>query len=172
MQLNAANENTPQPRPAWFDQLLADYDGFIRAKCREVKWDKSEVDDLYCAVLLRAIERWYRYRRDGRFTSWITFLIREEMSLVARKGARREKWPKYSVPQYTPPNQEDTADINLVARSLNPVEYESIVGIALGYTGDEVGADTGITRQRVWQIVEAGRAKLAANDNIKADKVA
>jgi DNA-directed RNA polymerase specialized sigma24 family protein len=156
-----ANDN----RPASFDALLAKYDPFIRSKC-------CGDEDLYQDIRLLAIERWYRYRQDGNFVSWVSYLVREVISQRARKIARAEKWLPYTPPSHTEPSQEHAAGATQALGALSQAERDAVSLIATGHTGDEAGRVMGVSRQRVWQVVERGRERLAANDNVLARKAA
>ncbi|MGB3042479.1 MAG: sigma-70 family RNA polymerase sigma factor [Xanthobacteraceae bacterium] len=159
--MTPANDNTPQQRPAWFDELLLKYDGFIRVRCAQIAEQcKIESEDLHHDVLLEAMERWYRYRPNGNFVAWISYVIRGCVS------PPRRKMPNY---QYAPasslqPSQEFAVCVEGVLGSLQPAERNAVSMIAAGYTGEEAGVSMGISRQRVWQIVERARAKVS-NDN-------
>lgn len=164
--MTPANDNTP--RPASFDQLLLQYDGFIRAKCRAY----PDPDDLYQAVMLRALSRWATYRPQGKFASWIGYQIRSAFSEPQRRAKRGEKYPYFASARTTEPNQELATDISMSMALLDRTEREVISLLAVGFDGAEVGKIKGISRQRVFQIAKQGREWLAANDNVPARKAA
>jgi RNA polymerase sigma factor (sigma-70 family) len=156
--MTPANDNTP--RPSWFDALLAKYDGFIRSKCRTY----PEPDDLYQAVMLRALSRWASYRPQGNFVAWIGYQIRSEADQPRRLEKRRKEWPYYAPARAAAATQEYTVDLR-VLDGLPAADREVITLLAIGFDGGEVGKLKGISRQRVFQIASRGRALLAANDN-------
>lgn len=163
MTYTPANDN--EPRPIWFDQLLAKYDRLIKKKCR---YD----EDLCQDTRLRAVERWHQYREDGNFVAWIDYLVRGLVQERTRKGKRRSARVYYiNSNGRTEPNQEHHTDINLALDSLTPVESVSVQYSAMGYLCREIGAMRGASKQAAEQAARVGRAKLvAANDNRKSGK--
>lgn len=162
------NDNRQQQRPQWFDDLLAQYDGFIRAKCSA--YDDHE--DLYQDAILRVLDRWHQYRRDGNFVAWVGYHIKSVRPEQARRAKRGEKYPHYIAADTREPTQDYRAEISIALGRLNEAERNTIVAVASGYTLEEAGNMMGVTKQRAFQIVQSGRAWLAANDNDPARKVA
>lgn len=161
-----ANDNTP--RPCWFDALLAQYDGFIRSKCATY----PDAEDLYQAVLLRALSRWASYRPQGNFVAWIGYQIRSEVDRPRRLEKRRKEWPYYAPAMATAPTQEHATDVSLALARLGESDREVITLLAIGFDGGEVGKLRGISRQRVFQIAERARERLVANDNARQAEAA
>lgn len=163
----SANDNNKQPRPQWFDDLLMQYDPFIRRKC-------AGDEDLYQDTRLRALERWPSYRHDGSFASWSGYLVRGVKQDRARKAVRHAaKEHLAGVTTTLQPSQEHYTDINLVLESLTTVESVSLRCAAMGFEYQEIGKMRRVSKQAIGQAVKSGRVRLAAaNDNVKQDKKA
>ena len=163
-----ANDNTPPTRPTAFDQRLLQFDRLITSECRKKAIDETEAEDLRSMVYERALSKWQRFREDGNFFVWILYLIREVRSEQCRKRVRREghEHKLYQPPTEAP--QEYAVDIGNALDALPQAEREAVAMIAAGHNGPETAKAMGRSRRRVWQLMESGRARLAANDNATA----
>lgn len=155
-----ANDNNP--RPAWFDKMLMDYDGYIRAKICRLECNKQNREDIYQRVMLKAIERWASFRRDGNFCGWLFLIVRESVN-------RHVSTERLEIgARVAEPTQEHATDLS---RALEMASDE-VVAMATGYSNAEIAAVYGVTSSAIHYRIKSARAKMAANDNQKVSKSA
>lgn len=144
-----ANDNRPQ----WFDDLLLQYEPFLRRQCGLLLPDDP---DAYQEAACRALEQWYRFKRDGSFTTWLKYIVRH---------MRFERRNKHVITNggCTNGKQDATQDISLMIKE--SLDGNEMLGLSvIGYTGREIAAMTGVCRKTVTLRLREARA---ANDNAK-----
>jgi RNA polymerase sigma factor (sigma-70 family) len=159
-----ANDNTP--RPAWFDQLLAQYEPFLRKRCGVMQ--PASPEDAYQEAVYRAMEQWASYRQDGHFPTWLNYVVRH----IQFDNKRREFKRVYQPVTVTPATQETRLIIQDVLGAL-PRRAASLVCMqALGYTMTEMAKKRRVSRRAIYDGLRDARVMIAANDNVKQDKKA
>lgn len=170
--MNPANDNIPADRPQWFDDLLAQYDKFIQAKCAAYLMH----EDLYHDTLIRLMERWHQYRPDGNFMAWSSYHVRGIVAERARRDRQITGYPQYRPQVLYAPTQEISADIAKAVSLLPPQQRAVVMKTAVGFSGVEIGAEEGVTRQAINLRLAEARKVLAAllpvNDNEKKNAAA
>lgn len=151
-----ANDNRPQ----WFDDLLLQYEPFLRRQCWLLLPDDP---DAYQEAACRALEQWYRFKRDGSFTMWLKYIVRHmryERSRLANKVV--------SGPTSVPIAQNATQDLSLMIKE--SLDGNEVLGLSvIGYNGREIAAMTGVCRKTVTLRLREARA---ANDNYEVAQIA
>lgn len=155
-----ANDNTPQPRPQWFDDLLLAHDPYIRNRIASLEKTISKHEDIYQEVVARALERWHKFRSGGNFAGWLYWnirdVLREETKSSRVASGEPILWP-------TQPNQEHAADLALALERMP----DEVVLSACGHSEVDIGARFGVTGPTVHYRIARAREAMAANDNGK-----
>lgn len=154
MQPKAANDNTPQRRPAWFDDLLIAHEPYIRSRIASMEKTISKHDDIYQDVVTRALETWSAYRADGNFAGWLYWIV---FKTVNKKDKSAAHGPAYRAAE---PNQEYAADL---ARAVEIMPTEVVLS-AFGHSEASIGARLGLTGPAIHYRIAHARAKVV-NDN-------
>jgi RNA polymerase sigma factor (sigma-70 family) len=161
----------PATRPAWYDAKLVDYLPFAR-KCANRICGKDDADEIVQDFYVDACNRWDVYDTSYSFGTFVSQLVRNAaqnrkiyrtrkmrsggtLSLDDSQDSGMENWLK------TPATQHDHAELSEVLRRLSGTrDSEALMRRAMGEDLDEIGADMGISRERVRQLAERERARL------------
>lgn len=146
-------------RPASFDAMLTDHMSFVRflAKDRE-----DTVQD----IVLAAIQKWEQYTSFYRFSTWLGFIARgvqddaNDKRLATKRTGRVVSTEHISAGIL--PTQLDYAELSETLRRLSGTrDSEALMRVAMGDEYHEIAKDMGVSKQRVHQLVERERARLA-----------
>lgn len=153
-----ANDN--QPRPQWFDDLLLQYEPFLRGRCKALA--PADAEDVYQESACSALTRWASYRRDGHFPTWLNFIARST-------AHERRKRAEQNTPSHLNLTVQPTQDARLILEdelASIPDEFSTPVALAgLGYSRLEIAEFCNDKHAPRWKL-DRGRAMLrAANDN-------
>lgn len=161
-----ANDN----RPSWFDALLVQYMPFLQKKCAN-QAKGVDRDDLTQEATRYILDYWYRFRRDGNFTSWVALMIGEaRRDMVLRQDKTTKAKESVAVlHSFSPPNQESAAMLSEASDVLGAAAPLAAM-IGAGFSHTEIGAATGVSVFTVERRVKAMRGLLAANDNAPVRK--
>lgn len=151
-----ANDNTP--RPAWFDQILIDYQPFIYKRCIAEKAD-IDVEATAQDITLRAMEKWHQYKPTHNFATWLSFMCRD----VLRAGKRKVAVPCRVLTAL--PTQEYATDLSKVMDRLTKREARAVTLMATGYSKTETSKKMRLSRQGLYNVLERAKVKVTANDN-------
>lgn len=158
MQPKPANDNTP--RPSWFDALLLQYSPFLRKRCQN--------EETYQEVVCRAMEQWQRFRPNGNFPTWLSFIVRTVRHEATVRDSRNSTIPRQKLVQ--DPVQEFLVEADSATRKLSPANVTMVSMLAKGCSFVEVAAEQHVSPQAVRE--RAGRvwrAMRAVNDNRRAN---
>jgi RNA polymerase sigma factor (sigma-70 family) len=188
-----ANDNVPRPedRPAWFDQLVLDYQPYIHGRVMRYRMSPQATEDVCQEVVSLALHRWPNFRvHEGEhsrgFMHWLTYLIRESASRYLKKKDKHKASSfnaEHPYPQdfndddgiraisatemhlAQQPNQEASLMLSDAIAMIQPKNVEIMVLLAKGYESQEVAAITGLHRSTVRMKAMFSRQRLAANEN-------
>lgn len=150
-----ANDN----RPAWFDQLLLDYQPFIYKRC--IAEPNIDVEATAQEITLRAMEKWHQYKPTANFAVWLSFMCRD----VLRKPWRDvQPGPIDNVPA----TQEFAADIPKVLSRLTRREARAVTMRAMGHTMADTAKKMHISSRALYDVLVVARGKLANEPALKA----
>lgn len=151
-------------RPAWYDEKLVAYAGRIARLARVFGGRQHEevAQDIY----LDAINRWDRYVPDQySFAMWLKLCARNVAS--KRKQYRMAQMRHADVcafdEAYTmsaQPTQHEAMELSDTVRHLKGRGGQILLRVATGEFMHEIGAELGVSKQRVEQIVRQERAAL------------
>lgn len=164
--MQSANDNQ---RPAWYDQKLTEYLPFIR-KLANKAYPRSP-DDLVQDVTVLALRKWQSYSDDYKFGTWLVQLTRNAVSDRKQAASRKKRTAVLvaidrggfddSKHVASNPNQHDYVELSQVLRRLSGTrDSDVLMRIAMGDELGEIGADYGISRERVRQLGERERKRL------------
>ena len=154
-------------RPAEFDARLMNYFPHLRRLAHKLTNSASEREDLLHDSIAYILTNWGKFRPDGGFYNWITFMMRNVAQEKRRKERRRSKHMTTTHDERAMasvavlPNQLDTIELR---EALNCMpegrDGEIVMRRAMGDTLVEIGADLGVGRERARQLEERGLALL------------
>lgn len=154
-----ANDN--DLRPQWYDDLIKQYDPFLRNYCRtKFRFD----EDIYQEAHVILLRTWRSYRPGKSIIPWMRYAV-----MTARKKTRKfnaelpnEKAGIASVPA----NQDTIALTSVASDNLTPTERSDFAMYLQGYTFAEIGDTRGVHRQAPHERIRCAMARLRpANDN-------
>ena len=160
----AANDNRPQ----WYDEkLIAHMPLAHRCAHRMARYDDH--DDVVQDFYEMAIRKWRGFDFENhKFSAWVYIIMRNvcqtrmRTRLTASRNGTTVEITDATSPT-TPPSQQGCAELSETLRRLTGTrDSEALVRVAMGETMVEIGADMGITRERVRQLIERERAALRA----------
>lgn len=160
-------------RPAEFDSKLLEYKPGMHNLAKKLtarhnpRYRTSEArNDLVTDTIVYCLDNWRNYRADGGWWNWIYWAMRGVIKArVDRDNVRRGVETVHNEVQYehasTPATQMDYAELSAVLGQLTGGrDSEALLRRAMGDSLEEIGADMGISRERVRQLVERERAGL------------
>lgn len=156
--MQAANDN----RPSWFDARLTEYSPMINKLANNAR-RRGGADDLAQDIRLAAMERWQSYRpEDFKFGTWLAWVTRSVVSDAKIKAATKKRQPvAMAEPASSPATQEDYTDLSNILRRLSGTrDSDALMRFAMGDELPEIGADLGVSKQRVLQLIERERKRL------------
>lgn len=179
MTITPANEN--EPRPQWYDDLVRQYDPFLRNFCR-TKFRHDE--DLYQEAHVVLIRTWKSYRPGKSIIPWMRYAV-----MTARKKARKDAGMTGSVGFSTTgadgeeysreifgsveASQDTLSLASIMIDKLAPAEKGAVIGRLQGMTFEEIGTQRGVQRQAVHERFRSAISKLRpANDNSRKNDAA
>jgi hypothetical protein len=160
----------PQPandnRPAEFDKLLVRYLPGLRALSSKLRpmSPPDEREDLVNSTVLKALENWHKYREGSSPFPWLSLLMRginrneQDAAKALKRTAAHTMGNAF---QATMPNQEHAVDVGFVLGQITPSLRSDLLEIAMGAPCDSLAAGRGVTKQRMHQILQAERLRLA-----------
>ena len=156
-----ANDNRP---PEYDAQLLAHMPFVLRLAHKHRRGDAA--NDLAQDIYVSALRRWHYYDPKYNFAVWIR-LVATDLVYKQRESAGRIK-RKASLTPFddaivsTPATQHDYAELSETLRRLSGTrDSDVLIRHAMGEDLAEIGADYGIGKERVRQLCERERARLA-----------
>ncbi|MDK4727442.1 sigma-70 family RNA polymerase sigma factor [Rhizobium phaseoli] len=154
-------------RPAEFDVRLMNYFPHLRRLAHKLTNSASEREDLLQDSIAYILTNWGKFRPDGGFYNWITFMMRNVAQEKRRKERRRSKHmtttndERAMAAVAVPPNQLDTIELREALECIpEGRDGEIVMRRAMGDTLVEIGADLGVGRERARQLEERGLAVL------------
>lgn len=158
--LTPANDN----RPPEFDARLLAYMPAINKLARRLQPEQPE--DFAHDALVYLLGAWRNFRPDGGFYAWINLNMRAMSAQRHEFNARRNKIRVELTDEMTAvvgqaPRQEDYVAVGeAMAYAQQSREGQIVLRRAMGDSLVEIGADIGITRERVRQLEEVGHVKI------------
>lgn len=156
-----ANDNAA--RPEWYDRAVTDHLPFLnKIASRYVERDQRE--DLVNDSVVLALRKWPVYDRKYKFATWLAVVMRTVNGERKRKARTAMRTGHAVSLEYVDPvvsgGQEQCVDL---ASALEAVpadrEGDMLLRRCMGDTLVEIGADYGLTRERVRQLSESGRRR-------------
>ena len=155
-------------RPAEFDSRLLEYRPGMCKLARKLTArhnrryrTKEALDDLVTDTVIYCLDNWRNYREDGGWWNWIYWAMRGVLKAqMDRHNVRRCVEPVDNELQYemavTPATQMDYAELSETLRNLSGGrDSEALLRLAMGDTLAEVGADMGVSTERVAAVGKA-----------------
>lgn len=167
--LRAANTN----RPAEYDRQVIAYTPYVR---RMAYWwcsrhpANGDPADFVQDVMTEAFHRYPLYNTQFTFGVWMRFICRVIMDRRKKKSMTYEARARH-VPDDgamaigVPANQQECAELSQVLARLTGRGGEIIVRCAMGDELGEIGADLGISKERVRQLKNVARSGLVKSLN-------
>jgi len=155
---------TATARPASFDADILKYLPGLRNLAYRLGWREDDRDELVNDTIVDALNRWKTYKEEYGLWSFLQFAMRS-LSKVRRARANRnvsviEFREEYSAA--VAPSQLDYAELSETLRRLSGTrDSEALMRISMGEELGEVSADMGVSKQRVFQLCQRERARLA-----------
>ncbi|PDT76949.1 sigma-70 family RNA polymerase sigma factor [Sinorhizobium sp. BJ1] len=151
-------------RPAWYDQKVIDYMPFIKRLAYKAR-RRGGADDLAQDIYVAAMNRWRIYRDDYKFGTWIVLVARHVIGDQRQKAGRMKRTVDLvdldKCVASTPATQLDYAELSETLRRLSGTrDSDVLMRIAMGDELAEIGADYGISKERVRQLGERERGRL------------
>lgn len=162
------NDNTP--RPATFDSHVMAYLPALKKLARKLTNNDDDREELLQDTLAYALSSWRNFRADSSkpksgIYNWLTLNMR---ALAQRNRRRAASGSHGALGDWDKPvaaNQEDIAYANGIIRTLTRTrEGRMLVWRGRGDTLGEIGKRRGISANRVQQLVDKARARLAARE--------
>lgn len=165
---NNANDNTA--RPAAFDAAVMAYlPGLKKLAARMVP--REYRDDLVTDTIMYVLERWRNFRGDytsarGGLWNWLQWNMRGVVSnqaVTAKSRKRRASFVPMDGHVYhlaTPATQHASAEAREAIDRIDGRDGDVLLRRAMGFGLEEIGADIGVTRERVRQLEVKARARL------------
>lgn len=158
-----------QSRPAEFDARVMQYYPHLRRLSFKLTRNVNEQEELLHDTIAHLLENWTKFRPDGGFYNWITFMMRYLAQENRRKVRRRaNRAPtvndeKAMAAAATDPNQFDSAALREALSHLpQSRDGQVLIRRAMGDTLVEIAADYGISNERARQIESQERKRLKA----------
>lgn len=167
--LRAANTN----RPTEYDRQVIAYTPYVRRMA--YKWcsrhpANGDPADFVQDVMTEAFHRYPLYDAKYTFGVWMRFICRVIMDRRKKKSmtyeARARRVPDDGAMAIgVPANQQECAELSQVLARLTGRGGEIIVRCAMGDELGEIGADMGISKERVRQLKNVARSGLVKSLN-------
>ncbi|GHC61390.1 sigma-70 family RNA polymerase sigma factor [Limoniibacter endophyticus] len=151
--MEAANDNHQRPRE--FDDKLVAHLPFLHKISRELARNSEEAEELVAMTLLAALRRWRVAVQYASFMNWLRLTMRAQRNWMIRKIRPTAEMPLNLAASV---NVEASVDANAVVASLSGSRKgRMMLAVGAGYTYEEAGAMEGVSRKRVYQIVQEYR---------------
>lgn len=153
--------NEAESRPEWFDEKLLSYMPAIKKLAR--KYYPSDPEEVAQEAAAWLLKNWRSYRVDGGFYGWIYWHVRyiaktKREYNERRSGIRVPLDEELTRALAVEPTQDGYVTLSQVFDYANETSDGRIVlRRAMGEGLGEIGADYGITRQRIQQLEARGR---------------
>lgn len=153
-----ANDN----RPKWFDDLLMQYEPFLRGRCAALV--PTDAESAYQESACRALAQWGKFKPDGSFTMWLSFIVRTIAHEMRVQAGKEVHGPVDSVD----PNQEVALILQDEISSIPEEFSKPVLMAAMGYSSREIIAAHGGDRHAArWKLDKGRKMMRAANDNFR-----
>lgn len=144
--MTPANDNTPSPhaeRPQWYDDLVAQFDPFLRNYSRT---NFTIDEDLYQEAQIHLLRTWQGYREGKSIIPWMRYAVmsaRRKLKKYADEFLAGTCEDIGSVAAV----EEDRALCSLAISKLKKGERADLLLHAQGYTMEEIAGARGAQRQ-------------------------
>lgn len=151
-------------RPATFDAAVMEYLPGLRNLAHRLGWRDDDKAEIVNDTIVDVLNRWKTYKEEYGLWSFLQFAMRS-LSVTRRRRANRnvsviEFREEYSAA--VAPTQQDFAELSSVLRRLSGTrDSDALMRVAMGDELGDVANDMGITKQRVFQLCQRERARLA-----------
>ncbi|MBX5010866.1 sigma-70 family RNA polymerase sigma factor [Rhizobium lentis] len=162
--MEAANDN----RPAEFDARVMQYKQGLEALASKLTNTKEEREDLVTDTIIYCLGHWRSFRPEGGFYNWLYWSMRGVLSL-RRDAARRQlkivadEDGRLLAGRAVDPSQIHHVELVETLETMDTREGQILLRRVM--TDDklhEIGADLGISKERVRQLEEQERDRLRA----------
>jgi RNA polymerase sigma factor (sigma-70 family) len=165
---DVANDNLPatadDSRPAWFDAKLIDYMPAIRKLAN--KYWREDPEEHAQEVMFYCLRNWRSFREDGGFWLWLSYITRSLAQHKRRSNRAKLDKVTHSLEKaamsslvITPIQLNYVETCQILAAVPKDREGEILLRRANGEELHVIGADYGISRERVRQLEVRGRAR-------------
>ena len=155
---------TKNARPKEFDARIMAYVPGMRAKAAKYRKTREGRDDLVTDTIAYCLDHWQNFRADGGLHNWIMWQMR---GVVKNNGAYdRVRKGVFVDSEFhidtasTPPTQHQSAELSAALSHMTGRDGGVLLRRAMGDGLEEIGADLGISRERVRQLEERARVKV------------
>ncbi|MGM4911464.1 sigma-70 family RNA polymerase sigma factor [Rhizobium sp. 768_B6_N1_8] len=157
-QYTAANDN-PEGRPAAFDKRLMEYMPGLTVLARKLSRHPKEREDLVTDTIIYCLGHWTSYREDGGFWNWLYWSMRGVLSSRRDAYGRQLKIVddadgKLLAGRHVDATQLVHMELVQTLESMTARGGNIVIRRAMGDGLGEIGADMGISKERVRQIEE------------------
>jgi RNA polymerase sigma factor (sigma-70 family) len=157
---------TEQARPAWYDQKLVEHTHLIRSIAYKRRYGVM-AEELVQDIYVSALQRWHYYDEKHEFGIWIRLVASHVMARQREKAGRIKRTAKLvpikDVSPATPPTQHDYAELSETLRRLSGTrDSDVLMRYAMGEELGEIAVDYGVSRNRIHQLCQRERERLAA----------
>lgn len=163
--------NATSISPAAYNAMLVEHRPLVRKMAHfycakhPANGDPEDFAQDLCEM---ALVRATNYRTNYLFATWIRYLSKAVAYTRKQKAAAKSRSGRsVEVPETlaTPASQHDYAELSQVLRHVAGRGGEALVRVAMGDRLEDVGADMGISKERVRQITNVERRRLVQSLN-------
>lgn len=148
-------------RPKEFDAKVMSHIPMLRGLARKLPAQRRE--DAVQQTVLLALDRWMDFDETGSFYKWLTFKFKQATDIRTSRKHEVEDVNGAVASRLTAPARQDTiAYANQIVRRLSYTrDGRLLVRLATGETLAGLGERRGITKERVRQLTDRARARIA-----------
>lgn len=159
----ADNDNGPCPDS--FGRAVAGYLPGLRKRAVRYECNHADREELVGDTLELAVKHWRKFRPNGALWTWLKWQM-------AKAAANRREYASYKKrtgetitierlpPIPTAAQQESIVELSQVVGAMRKRDRGVLLRRADGETAEEIGADMGVTRQRIHTLEKQARRRL------------
>ncbi|UYE95843.1 hypothetical protein KNLIENLN_00030 [Sinorhizobium phage NV1.1.1] len=160
---------TTDNRPAWYDEKVTEYMPFIRRMANvaaRYSRQNGSAEDIEQDIVAELLAKWSAYDKQYKFGTWVGIMAKNVY--LAKRQYRSAQKRRLDAGAYrlefgcsSSPSQEDYTELSATLGRLSGTrDSEALMRFAMGDELHDIGADLGVSKQRVFQLIERERTHL------------